>query len=297
MALFDRIVATGSLSAAGRALGLSPGAVSQRLSALETRYGTALLTRSSRAIALTDEGRIFLETARNMLAETQALNNAIASKAGALAGRLRVAAPSDLARKHVEPLVLEFTAAHSEVCVELLIGDYLEDLVSRGIDVAFRYGNLKDSALIARQLAPNRRVVVGAPAYLEARGQPEHPDDLEAHDCLVHVRDDERIDRWPFDVDAQTVSFTVHGKLAANDGEVLRRWALAGKGLAYKALLDVRDDLANGRLIEVLRPFTADPVGAQMLFPASRKNTPRVRTFVEMAARCFASGLERPHSS
>ena len=287
MALFHRIVASGSLSAAGRELGLSPGAVSQRLKGLEQRCGVPLLTRSSRAVALTDEGEIFLEAAKSILEETEALSAALARKGRGLSGRLRIAAPADLGRQAIEPLVLAFQAEHADLSIEFHVSDALEDVIARDVDVAFRYGNLRDSSLVTRRLASNRRVVVAAPGYLEAFGTPLTPDDLGRHDCLLLSRDSEKIDRWAFRVAGEEVLFRVRGGLVVNDGELLRRWALAGHGLALKSYLDVQRDLAAGRLVEVLTDYAPAEVPLQLLYSAARRKTPRIRDFVAAAVLHF----------
>ncbi|MEO1091160.1 MAG: LysR family transcriptional regulator [Pseudomonadota bacterium] len=283
--LFARIVASGSLSAAGREMGLSPGAVSQRLKALERRYAAPLLNRSSRALSLTDEGKTLLQAAHSIIGEADALEAAFARKNQGLVGRLRVAAPSDLGRQLVAPLLLEFAAANAGLCPELHLDDALDDPVSQDFDVTFRYGNLEDSALVGRSIAANRRVVVGAPAYFATHGVPHRPADLRAHKCLVLVRGRERLDRWAFIVDREEVVQAVHATLAVNDGELLRRWAIAGHGIALKSMLDVKADLAAGRLIRVLDDYTPASVGAQILFPSARRDTPRVRAFVDAAIR------------
>jgi len=287
MRLFVRIVSTGSLSAAGRELGLSPGAVSQRLKALEQHYGAPLLTRSSRAVALTDEGKVFLRSAQNVLGETEALAAALGQRRAGLVGRLRVAAPSDLGRQAVEPLLMEFREAHPGLCLELYLSDVLDDVIGQDFDVVFRYGNLSDSSLIGRSIAVNRRVLVGSPTYFAEHGTPLVPDDLSRHSCLVLVRGLERLDRWVLKVDGEERVHTVHASLAVNDGELLRKWALAGRGIAMKSVLDVKHDLEADRLVEVLPDYMPDRVGAQVLFSAARRDTPRVRAFVDAAINRF----------
>lgn len=289
MQLFTRIVATGSLSAAGREFGLSPGAVSQRLKTLEGHYGCPLLTRSSRALALTEEGRLFLQTAQSVLSETETLDAALARRSRGLTGRLRVAAPADFGRQVVEPLLIDFRREHPDLQIEFHVRDDLDDVIGHDFDVVFRYGNLRDSSLVARSFARNRRVVVGAPDYFATHGTPERPEDLSEHRCLALVRGIERRDRWHFVIDGQEVAQEVHAHLATNDGSILRHWTIAGYGVAMKSLLDVKNDLEDGRLVEVLADHTPASVGAQLLFPAARRQTPRVRAFVDAAvARCEA---------
>lgn len=287
MRLFARIVATGSLSAAGRELGLSPGAVSQRLKAREARYATTLLNRSSRALSLTEEGLVFLDSARRLVAEVEALEAKLSDQHDQLSGRLRIAAPSDLGRSVVEPLVLDFADAHPALHIEFHVGDALDDLVADDFDVLFRYGNLQDSALVARPLAGNRRLVVASPSYLADRRTPQHPGDLEDHKCLVLIRGMQSLTAWRFVIDGEEVVQQISPALAVNDGEILRRWALQGRGIAIKSLLDVHEDIEAGRLVELLSEFSPSHVGAQIVISASRRNTARIRAFVDYALRRF----------
>jgi DNA-binding transcriptional LysR family regulator len=175
MKLFRRIVALNSMSAAGRELGLSPGAVSQRLRAVEQRFQTPLLTRSTRAVTLTPEGRVFLEYAERMLADAEGLETSIGASHGPLKGPLRISAPSDLGRRYVAPMLIDFLAANPGVQPELHLLDDVSDLVGSATDIAFRFGKLDDSSLVSRPLLPNARVVVGSPDYLAAHGTPSHP--------------------------------------------------------------------------------------------------------------------------
>jgi len=287
MRLFLRIVATGSLSAAGRDLGLSPGAVSQRLKSLEERYAAPLLTRSSRAIALTDEGRTFLQAAHSVISEADALDFALRTKSHGLVGRLRVAAPCDFGRQVVEPLLVEFGEANPNLCVEFFLSDAIDDVIRQDFDVVFRYGNLNDSSLIGRSIAANRRVLVASPEYLALHGTPTTPEELVEHKCLILMRGTERLDHWTFVVNGEETVQSIYAGFAVNDGEALRRWALAGRGVAMKSVLDVKGDLESGHLVEVLGNYVPRRVGAQILFSAARRNTPRVRAFVDAAvSRC-----------
>ncbi|MDO9382320.1 MAG: LysR family transcriptional regulator [Hyphomicrobiaceae bacterium] len=295
MRLFRRIVALGSMSAAGRDLRLSPGAVSQRLKALESRFGAPLLTRSTRAITLTPEGRLFLESAERVLSEVEGLETSIEAGKGPLKGTLRISAPSDLGRQYVAPLVVDFAAANPRVQPELYLMDDVADLVSGAIDVAFRYGKLDDSTLISRPLVPNGRVVVGSPAYLAEHGVPKHPNDLSSHRCLVLVRNGEKMP-WVMTAGAKRLTARIDAGLSTNDGGLLRLWALEGLGLAFKSYVDVAADIEAGRLITVLSPYTPGNVGLHLIFPSARSAVPRLRAFINFSVARFrelSSGLTR----
>src|ERR1700689_418868 len=185
LALFLRIVEKGSLAAAGRELGLSAATVSERLVALEKYYGAALLHRTTRAINLTDEGRMLVEGAKRLLAEADELGARIRLGVDKISGPIKLSAPIDLGRSYLVPILDAFLAEHPQVLIDLNLTDGFVDLVGQGQDLAVRYGELADSTLRVRRLGKNRRVVCASPAYLRDRGCPQHPDDLGHHQCLL----------------------------------------------------------------------------------------------------------------
>jgi len=222
LVLFLRIVEKGGLAAAGRELGLSAASVSERLVALEKYYGAALLHRTTRAINLTDEGRLLVEGARRLLAEADELEALIRLGVDKISGPIRLSAPIDLGRSHVVPTLDTFLAEHPEVTIDLNLTDGYVDLVGQGQDFAIRYGELADSTLRVKRLAENRRVVCASPAYLKTRGTPQYPDDLVHHECLV-MRYGLTTDReWPFLIDGKERRVVVQGHRIANDGELVR---------------------------------------------------------------------------
>lgn len=224
LALFLRIVEKGGLAAAGREVGLSPATVSERLAALESYYGAALLTRTTRAISLTDEGHTLVAGARRLLAEADELESRVRLGAQTLSGPVRLSAPSDLGQARVVPVVDAFLAEHPGVTVDLHLGDGYVDLVGQGLDFAIRRGTLADSTLRSRSLGRSRRVVCASPAYLAAHGAPQHPDELAAHDCIVMRFGPERYAEWPFRIDGALTRVAVRGRRVANDGALVRAW-------------------------------------------------------------------------
>ncbi|VXB62855.1 hypothetical protein PSEUDO8BK_30821 [Pseudomonas sp. 8BK] len=201
--LFLLIIEKGGLSAAGRELGLSPASVSERLAALESHYGVALLTRTTRSISLTDEGRTLAEGARRLLAEAEELDSRVRLGAQSLSGPVRLSAPVDLGQARIVPIVDRFLDQHREVSVELNLTDGFVDLVSQGLDFAVRYGTLADSSLKVKPIGENRRVVCAAPGYLERMGMPLHPDELHGHDCIVMRFGINSDHQWSFLVDGK----------------------------------------------------------------------------------------------
>jgi DNA-binding transcriptional LysR family regulator len=287
MALFLKVAASHSLSQAGREHGLSPAAVSLRMSALEKHYGVTLLIKTTRSVRLTPEGERFLESCRRVQREIAELEDALHSGGTTLRGVLRIAAPEDLGRQQIAPMISAFVARNPAVNIELTLTDSPVSLPAEGLDAAFRYGNLPDSGLIARRLADNHRLVVGAPSYFARAGRPKTPDDLKSHNCLVHVRGKQREDRWAFVVGGEATSVNVSGDRTANDGDTLRHWAIEGSGLVMKPAIDVGVDLAEGRLQAVLESFMPEEAGLQILFPDMAHQPPRLRAFIDFAVEWF----------
>jgi DNA-binding transcriptional LysR family regulator len=289
LALFLRIVEKGSLAAAGRELGLSAASVSERLVALEKYYGAALLNRTTRAISLTDEGRLLVQGARRLLAEADELEALIRLGVEKISGPIRLSAPIDLGRSTLVPILDAFLAEHPEVTVDLNLTDGYVDLVGQGQDFAIRYGELADSTLRVKRLVENQRIVCAAPAYLATRGTPQHPDDLVQHECLV-MRYGLTTDRdWPFLIDGKERRVVVQGHRIANDGELVRVWCRNGLGIARKSRLDVEADLKTGNLVEVLQDFSSGDTGLQIVYPATQAQSKRVRFLIERIAKAFSS--------
>src|SRR4030088_1187961 len=289
LALFLRIVEKGGLASAGRELGLSPASVSERLAALEKFYGAALLHRTTRAISLTDEGRLLVQGARRLLAEADELEALIRLGGEKISGPIRLSAPTDLGRSCLVPVLDTFLAEHPEVNIDLNLTDGYVDLVGQGQDFAIRYGELADSTLRVKRLAENRRIVCASPVYLEPRGAPQHPDDLVHHECLV-MRYGLTTDRdWPFLIDGKQRRIVVQGHRIANDGELVRVWCRNGFGIARKSRLDVEADLREGALVELLQEFSPGDTGLQIVYPATQTQPRRVRLLIERIAEVFSS--------
>jgi DNA-binding transcriptional LysR family regulator len=289
LVLFLRIVEKGGLAAAGRELGLSAASVSERLAALEKYYGAALLHRTTRAISLTDEGRLLVEGARRLLAEADELEARIRLGVERISGPIRLSAPIDLGRSYLVTILDAFLAEHAEVTIDLNLTDGYVDLVGQGQDLAIRYGELADSTLRVRRLGNNRRVVCASPAYLTANGHPRHPDDLAHHECIL-MRFGQTIDReWPFLVDGEARRVVVHGHRIANDGGLVRDWCRNGYGVARKSIWDIEPDLKAGTLIEILQEYSAGGTGLQIVYPATQDQPKRVRLLIEKIAEAFSS--------
>ena len=275
----------GSLSAAARIEGVTPAIIGRRLDALESRLGVRLLLRTTRKLTITFEGQAFLEDCRKTLNDLANAEAAVSLGSVRASGQLRVSAPSGFGRRHVAPLVGDFMLANPEVTVNLDLSDRLVDLLNENIDCAIRIGELTDSSLISVRLGEMRRMVVASPAYLVAHGVPRDPADLATHNCLSLGQQRGWVFRNPQSGEVDTIK--VGGTFECNDGAVLHDWALAGRGLAWRSLWEVGQDLKEGTLTSVLDAWQAPPMGIYAVFPQRRHLPLRVRLFIDLLKETY----------
>lgn len=284
--LFLRLADAGSLSAAARQLQLTPAAASASLKRLEASLRVRLVERSTRSLRLTAEGELLREHAQRSLG---ALDDALAllgARRERLEGEVHLAAPSDLGRSLLGPMLDEVLARHPGLRIALHLSDAIHDLRRERVDLALRYGPLRDSGLVARPLYTTTRVLIAAPAYLAAHGTPRHPAELERHNCLVLHPGGRPASVWEF---ARGTQVRVQGNRRADDGALVRQWALAGHGIALKAELDVREDLRAGRLVELLPAWRGEPLPLHAILPDNRHVTLRVRRLLDELVAGFAA--------
>lgn len=252
--LFVRAADLGSLSAAARVMDLSAAVASAALKRIEQHLGARLLARSTRSLRLTAEGEGFLEYARAALSSLDEGRRLLTSGQDKVSGVLQLSAPSDLGRNLLLPWLDAFQREHSGLTVRLLLGDRMADLFKQPVDIALRYGDPEDSSLVALPVAPdNRRVLCASPDYLARQGEPHQLEQLAQHNCLLYMLGSRVHDRWGFHDGKREVSLTVSGDRFSDDADVVRRWAVAGAGIAYKSWLDVSTDVLAGRL-KILLP-------------------------------------------
>jgi len=286
MAVFARVVAAGSLSAAARELSLSPAMVSRRLAALEARLGVRLVNRTTRSLHLTYEGAQYYESCARVLAEIEQADAEVSAGRQEAQGTLRVALPASFGNQYVAPLVPQFAALHPEVQLSLSLSDRNVNLVEEGFDLAIRIANLADSSLAARKLAPNRRVVCASPSYLERHGTPRTPGDLARHNCLLAG---EFSSTWEYKgPDGKADTVRVSGRYVCDNWEVLREWALAGLGVALKSTWDVRRHLEDGSLVSLLSGYSFhSDVAIWAVYPHRRHLPAKTRAFIDFLAASF----------
>lgn len=284
---FVDVIAKGSLSAAARAEGIAPAMIGRRLDALEERLGVKLLQRSTRKIALTDEGTAFLEDCQRILAELEEAESAVSERSAKASGHLSISAPAGFGRWHVAPLIPSFLAEHRELTITLSLNDRVVDLIGEGIDVAIRIAALTDSNMVGVKLADNHRVVVAAPDYIKRHGTPKTLADLAKHNCLA-ISSDGSQRGWTFRQNGKHATLKVGGNMECNDGEVLHHWALAGKGLAWRSMWEVGSEIEAGKLVTVLDEYAAPGNDVHAVF-AQRRHLPlRIRAFVDFLRRAYA---------
>ena len=278
--VFAAVVDLGSFSAAGRALDLSPSAVSRIVDRIETRLGARLLLRSTRALTLTAEGRVYLQAARRILTDLDDVEQQIADQ-GVPRGRLRVSAALSHGRLCVVPLLGEFARLYPHILVDIALTDALVDVAGGQADIAIRFGPLADSTLTARKLGETHRVIVASPDYLARAGTPEAPEDLHDHNCLnFNFRRAEPV--WPFRRDGHDFTLSVKGTIEANNGETLGQLAAQGVGVTRVGAFSVAPELADGRLVALLEDFNPGDVEQIHAVFVGGGNVPaRVRVFVD----------------
>ncbi|MCC4596330.1 LysR family transcriptional regulator [Xanthomonas campestris pv. phormiicola] len=281
IALFLRVLDLGSISAAARSLDLSVAVASQRLQRLERDLGVRLLHRTTRRLHPTPEGLQLAEQGRALVEDLESLAGGLREAGRAAAGTLRVTTSASFGRQYVSPLLPQFMALHPQVRLSVHLSDNVVDLVSEGFDLAIRIGALRDSSLVARRLAGNRRVLCASPDYLRRHGEPETPADLAAHACLLLTGAEGRQDTWRLLGAEGEIAVRVNGPLESNFGEVLRDAALNGQGIALHSVWHVAEDLRHGRLRQVLPEYAIAETGIYAVMPQRRLVPPRVRAFVE----------------
>ena len=291
----------GSLTAAAKALEVTPAAASATLKKMEARMGVRLFERSTRSMRLTMEGAALLGYCQRALALLDEGTALISEGSRGLRGALRVTAPSDLTRRILLPMLDDFLDANPEIDLMLAVSDSVHDLIRDQVDVAIRYGEPADSGLVARLLAPARRAVVASPAYLAQHGTPLHPSDLANHECLVYLRNGRPHNAWRFapaqgDV-AGSIEVRVSGRRTTDDAELTQRWAIEGRGIAYKSELDIDAAVSRGELVRVLADWLGEATPLNAMLPSNRFVPARVKALVAHLQAGFDGAPTSPGST
>jgi DNA-binding transcriptional LysR family regulator len=282
MATFVRIVEAGSLTGAAERMATSLTSVVRSLAALERALGVRLLNRSTRRLALTDEGREYFERCRRLLAEVEEAEAALTARQLSPAGRLAITAPVMFGRLHVGPVVSDFLAVYPALRVELLLLDRVVDLLEEGIDLAVRIGELPDSSLVALPLGSTRRIVCASPAYLAGHGSPRSPAELAGHRCIRFTGLSPG-QEWEFAGEGPPQRVAVADILATNHIDAALDACVKGLGCGRFLAYQARELIAAGALVRILPGFEPPPVPVSLVYPHSRLLSSRVRAFIERA--------------
>jgi DNA-binding transcriptional LysR family regulator len=284
--IFVRVARSGSFSAVARETGYSQPSVSRIVSELEMQVGVSLLTRTTRAVTLTEAGSEYLARAQSILTELEEADHA-ARGTGELRGVLRVAMSSSMAARTVIPRLTRFTAPHPALRVEFVLTDEWQDLVTEAIDIAVRIGPPADSTgAVARNIGAVRRVLVAAPAYLQTAGTPRKPNDLRSHSLIVGPAG-RAPEAWTFHKDGSTTSVRVEGHLIIGGNEAVIAAAVAGLGIASAGQLGCRSELEHGTLVRLLPDWQMSSAHVHVILPAGRSSKPSARAFAQFMSTEF----------
>ncbi|MEZ5458543.1 MAG: LysR family transcriptional regulator [Steroidobacteraceae bacterium] len=297
LAFFAVLAGSASLAESARKLDVTPPAVTQRLNALEARVGVRLIDRSGRRLALTDEGALVASHGTVVADALDALSEALAARRGEVTGHLRITAPHGFGREHVAPVVDAFARAHPAVTVTLELSDHPGSRLVDSSDVVVHIGSPGALDRVVTTLAPNRRILCASPRYLEAAAPIGAPTDLVRHRCLVVRENDEDVTLWRFTRRPRaTATVRIHPAMSSNDGAVVRDWALAGLGVTVRSEWNVADDLASGRLRQVLPDWELPPADVVAMLAARRGRSARSQSFVTQLRTALTPPPWRRHA-
>lgn len=277
---FVRISETGSFSAVAREVGATQPAISRQVAQLEEHLGTRLFQRSTRSLALTEDGRDLLPQARHVLEAVEETVAAIGRRKSSPSGTVRLGCPSVFGRLYVAPRIGLLLDRHPDLTVELSVADDVQDMVLAGLDLSVRVGEITDASLVARRIGSAVGQTIASVEYLERAGEPQHPDDLAQHECVVFTRSIEQ-DTWTFDGPQGPVSVPVHGRMRSNDIEAVLAAVVGGLGISRVPLWMMRDQLASGQVRRVLSGWKSKGRPIYAVYPSRRFLAPRTRAMVD----------------
>lgn len=284
--LFVAVVESGGFNRAAKRLGISKSIVSRRIAQMEADLGARLLSRTTRGISPTDAGMEFKQRAERILADYEEAREAVAVRAGDVVGLLRVSVPLVFGVRHVAPVLAGLAARHPRLELDVCFSDRLVDIIGERFDAAVRIGLLEDSALVARQLAPTRAVVVASPDYLARHGTPAVPADLTRHNCLIYTGS--RQAEWPFRSGRRTIAIRPRGRLRSDSGEAIVQWAVAGLGITMVPTFILSGEIEQGRLVPLLLDYPAPEFGIFVVRPPGSYVPGKVRVLIDTLAEHFS---------
>ncbi|AOE78648.1 LysR family transcriptional regulator [Pseudomonas lurida] len=291
MAIFVRVIERGSFSAVARELQTTQPTISKILRALETELGGKLIARSTRQLSLTDEGQRYYRHCREILAAVDAAEHSFQTGKETIAGPLRVGSSVSFGRLQIAARLSDFLLQYPDVQVDLQLNDHLQDMVSEGLDVTLRIGELRDSGLIARRIGTTHRVTLASPAYLARHPAPKSLQDLSQHNCLLFNLLSSQ-NQWVYEKNGARHSVRIAGNAQSNNSEAVREMVLTGLGIALSPLWLFYDDLKAGRVVALLQDYTAQSLPIHAVAAPNRRQSARVKAFVDYMADALAQAPE-----
>ncbi|HEX3631922.1 MAG TPA: LysR family transcriptional regulator [Casimicrobiaceae bacterium] len=289
MAAFAKVVESGSFVRAAARLATSVSAVSRHVAELEAHLDVRLLNRTTRRLSLTESGTAFYQHCVQLLADLDEAEQSVAASAITPRGTLRLSAPVTFGERHLAPAIAAFIDRYLEMRFDVELSDRAVDLVDEGFDAALRIGAIGSQNLVGRPVGETSLVCCAAPAYLERRGAPAHPEDLAGHDCLTYEYASQR-NIWPFrQRDGVIRQLKVSGPVHANSGRFLEALAVEGRGIAYEPDFICGPDIRAGRLVAILLEFQPPPGTIQLVYPSRRHLSAKVRAFADFLRERFAT--------
>ncbi len=284
--IFARVARTGNMSAAGREMGLSPAVVSKRVSLLEERLGARLFQRTTRQLTLTETGDGYFKRVVDILSLIDEAEDFVSRRNTKPRGQLKVTAPTSFSRLHIAPYLPDFLNKYPEIELDFHLTDNFSDIIREGFDLAIRIGQLQDSSLVAKKLAPDTRVICAAPSYLEKNGTPNSLAELEYHNCLSAGAQD----YWRLDGPDGTTQIKLKGNIRSNSSEFVRQALLSGLGLGLRSIWDIGPELASGALQVVLPDYRgSDNVSIYAVYPCRDFMPAKVSVFIEFLSELYGN--------
>lgn len=286
MLAFTAVVDSGGFTPAANKLGLSRAALSKSVQQLETHLGARLLHRTTRRVGLTEIGQIYYVRARDILQDLAEVEAIASEQSSQPQGILRINAPTSFGIRHLCDAIPNYISQYPDVELSLSFSDRFVDVVAEGFDVVIRITDLADSSLIARKLAPCRRVFVASPDYLRTHGEPKVPQDLALHPCLIYS-EQTRATTWTLFGPQGMESVKVNGPVRADNGDFLSAAAIAGQGITVLPTFIVGPEIRAGRLQQIMLPYSLNEIAIYAVFPSRRYLSAKVRSFVDFLAGCY----------
>ena len=289
MEVFVGVVDTGSFTRAAERLRMPKATVTTLVQSLESHLKVKLLNRTTRRVSVTADGAAYYERCVRILAEVDETENVLARTASSPRGRLRVDVPGSFGRHMLIPALPEFFARYPDIRLEVGCSDRVVDLIEEGVDCVVRGGDLVDSSLVARRVATLEFITCATPDYLSRFGVPQHPRDLTQHQCVNYFSaKTDKMFEWTFARDGERIALPLTGCVAVNDGDAYLAAGRAGLGLIHAAVAQVKSELENGALVQVLSDWKSDPLSIYVMYPQNRHLSAKVRVFVDWIAEIFA---------